>query len=408
MRRNETLQTLALIMKACNDMNLPSDKRVINHYAKCIEEMADDAIDKIQRQLEKPEIRSFRIPLIVDFDTMTNAYYWLNCKIFGKLPKERSHHIKDKLINMAGLLKALELKMKKVNAAYAEAFIKRMISISKAKIHVTDYDIWKVQHPYYDPEMLLDYQIQLTTKLLIEGVLAHDDKPKGKELQAVRVDLVKEGLEDGTELPDDFANECAKLKRYSYWMGSYRFMIDYQKIYRSQFINNFEKLTKKQRMLLFDYDVQMKQIHEDLERLLNGKMAEQQQTEQQDEQPQTEDLGELNFFAPAKSIKTMLQGEWLFYQRTDVKYTKDWMEAFVDALMESELGVLIAKEWQMKKKRERLKGNIIGCLRESGVLKGSYDTLAKNVGKEGRTFSRYICDGKKQPFNDWIMAYVGR
>ena len=395
MRRNETLQTLAQIMKACNDMNLPSDKRVINHYAKCIEEMADDAIDKIQKQLEKPEIRSFRIPLIVDFDTMTNAYYWLNCKIFGKLPKERSHHIKDKLINMAGLLKALELKMNKVNADYAEAFIKRMISISKAKIHVTDYDIWKVQHPYYDPEMLLDYQIQLTTKLLIEGVLAHDDKPKGKELQAVRVDLVKEGLEDGTELPDDFANECAKLKRYSYWMGSYRFMIDYQKIYRSQFINNFEKLTKKQRMLLFDYDVQMKQIHEDLERLLNGNTANMERKYE---------------FAIVNSLSRMINTDWFYNARTDMKYNAEWVTNFLNDLMASTLGSKIDEEWERANKRPFLKAAIIGGLYEAGVIKGSKLGIAKDIVNgslnENKKFSIYMYKAKKEGYCDWICEYV--
>lgn len=395
MRRNETLSTLAQIMKACNDMNLPSDKRVINHYAKCIEEMADDAIDKIQKLLEKPEIRSFRIPLIVNFDTMTNAYYWLNCKIFGKLPKERSHHIKEKLMSMAGLLKALELKMKKVNAAYAEAFIKRMISISKAKIHVTDYDIWKAQHPYYDPDMLLDYQIQLTTKLLLEGVLEHDDKPKGKELQAVRVDLVKEGLEDGTELPDDFANECAKLKRYSYWMGSYRFMIDYQKIYRSQFIKNFDKLTMKQRMLLFDYDVQMKQIHEDLERLLNGNTTNKERKYE---------------FAIVNSLSRMINTDWFYNARTDKKYDAEWVTNFLNDLMTSSLGSKIDEEWDHANKRPFLKAAIIGGLYEAGVIKGSKLSIAKAVINgslsENKNFGVYMYKAKKEGYCDWICEYV--
>lgn len=407
MRRNRNLTYLARVMEKCNSLELLCN-RVVNHYACCIEEMTDDVIAQIQILLDKPEIRSCRIPLIVDFAHMTKPDYWLDCEIFNKISKEKAKVMESKLEVMAHMLKALELKVKKVNPVYAEKMITRMMSLCQKNIKITDYDIWKAEHSDPTPEMLLNLQIKLTSNMLLAGALKHDEKPTEKEMKEVRVDKVLEGLEHGKELPPDFAEECAKLRRYSYWIGKYIFMIDYRKIYRYLFMHCFDKLTKQQRLALFEYDVQMKQIHEDLERLLNGKMAEQQQTEQQDEQPQTEDLGELNFFAPAKSIKTMLQGEWLFYQRTDVKYTKDWMEAFVDALMESELGVLIAKEWQMKKKRERLKGNIIGCLRESGVLKGSYDTLAKNVGKEGRTFSRYICDGKKQPFNDWIMAYVGR
>lgn len=396
MRRNHTLQTLDQIMKACNDMNLPSDKRVINHYAKCIEEMADDAIEKIKHLLEKPEIRSCRIPLIVDFDTMTNAYYWLSCKIFSIIPKEQGRAVKEKLISMADLLKALELKMKKVNPAFAEAIIKRMMSMSQKRIHVTDYDIWKAEHPDATPDMLLNYQIQLTTKVLIERVLAHDRNPNGKELKEVRVDLVKEGLEDGTELPDDFANECAKLRRYSYWIGSYQFMIDYQKIYRSQFINNFDKLTKKQRMLLFEYDVQMRQIHEDLERMLNGNTANNKERKYE--------------FAIVNSLSRMINTDWFYSARTDKKYDGEWVKNFLNDMIASSLGSKIDEEWERANKRPFLKAAIIGGLYEAGVIKGSKLSIAKAVINgslsENKNFGVYMYKAKKEGYCDWVCEYV--
>lgn len=83
MRRNETLVHLAGIMKKCNELELPC-KRAIDHYGSCVNEMADDIIGLVNRLLAKPEIRSCRIPLVIDFDKMTKADYWLDCKLFSE------------------------------------------------------------------------------------------------------------------------------------------------------------------------------------------------------------------------------------------------------------------------------------------------------------------------------------
>jgi len=66
-------------------------------------------------------------------------------------------------------------------------------------------------------------------------------------------------------LPEGFEMECAKLRRYSHWEG-YRFVIDY-KLLRKYLYCIFGKLTSEQHIKMFEYDVQMKQIHEDIERL---------------------------------------------------------------------------------------------------------------------------------------------
>ena len=80
------------------------------------------------------------------------------------------------------------------------------------------------------------------------------------------------------------------------------------------------------------------------------------------------------------------------------KWDSDW---------KIELGDL----WENRNKREMLKGYFIGCLRDAGVLKGSYDFIARCIGyegKEARTFSRYMSDGKKQGFYEWIKYYVAK
>ena len=77
MRRNDTLVTLANVMENCNVQDLKCSC-VFNHCSMCVNELADKAISILQRLLDKPEIRSCRIPLAIDFERMTNLDYWLN------------------------------------------------------------------------------------------------------------------------------------------------------------------------------------------------------------------------------------------------------------------------------------------------------------------------------------------
>ena len=401
MRRNRNLTYLARVMEKCNELELLCN-RVVNHYACCIEEMTDDVIAQIQILLDKPEIRSCRIPLIVDFAHMTKPDYWLDCEIFNKISKEKAKVMESKLEVMAHMLKALELKVKKVNTVYAEKMITRMMSLCQKNIKITDYDIWKAEHSDPTPEMLLNLQIKLTSNMLLAGALKHDEKPTEKEMKEVKVDKVLEGLEHGKELPPDFAEECAKLRRYSYWIGKYIFMIDYRKIYRYLFMHCFDKLTKQQRLALFEYDVQMKQIHEDLAKLMPEIDKDLKQSQSNDR--------ELNMFAPMKSLKSMLKMEEMEDVIKDKKYNRQWFDQFVDELMSTDHGKLIAVEWESTDRRLKLKASILGALMASDVIGDSYLNIARTLmggdDKEVKTFAKYMGNWQRWPFAEWIQNYA--
>lgn len=118
---------------------------------------------------------------------------------------------------------------------------------------------------------------------------------------------------------------------------------------------------------------------------------------------------EPNYFQTARFLKAVLTVEWFDEFRTKEGYSQKWRAAFIDALMESEYGEGIAWAWESEKKRETLKAYLVGCLKEAGVIRGSYDEIAKAMGydnKTYRTFSRYLCRGKQQPFFFWIRDYV--
>ena len=266
MRRNDTLLTLANVLENCNVLDLKCE-RVFVHSSMCVDELADDAIILVQRLLDKPEIRSCRIPLVIDFKKMTDLDYWLKSKLFYVDPVSRSELQRQKIVRLVNMLQELRIKILKVDVDYAEKVFKRMAARVKKSINNLEYVIWRIRHPHPTMKQLEHQQIQLTANMLIAGIMAYDEDSRDDEVAEVQLELVKKGLIHGQQLPDNFVAECAKLRRYSYWKGKHLFMIDYQGIYTYLFSHCFEKFTKEQRIALYEYDVQLKMIHEDMVRL---------------------------------------------------------------------------------------------------------------------------------------------
>lgn len=116
----------------------------------------------------------------------------------------------------------------------------------------------------------------------------------------------------------------------------------------------------------------------------------------------------LNLFAPKKNLQELLKGAWFAEMRSKARYDAAWTDAFVEALMQSEHGEEIAREWAVKgerSKRTQLKAYVAGLLKDAGVLRGSYDAIAAKIDPtdQKRSFSRYMSQGKRQPYADWVL-----
>lgn len=118
----------------------------------------------------------------------------------------------------------------------------------------------------------------------------------------------------------------------------------------------------------------------------------------------------LNYFAPAKNLKVLLTEEWFGMLTADEKrFTTKWLHGFVDALMTSEWRDQIASDWTVADKRLGLKCMIIGLLKDAGVIRGSYNSIAKLLDMDNEkpaTLAKYMGMGKKQPYAEWIADYV--
>lgn len=125
----------------------------------------------------------------------------------------------------------------------------------------------------------------------------------------------------------------------------------------------------------------------------------------------TDEKVEQNLFAPQKHLQELLRQKWFGELRTNDDYDAAWTDTFVEALMASEWKDGIANDWAIKgerKKTTQIKGFVVGLLKDNGVLKGSYDGIASKVGltEPSRTFSRYMSQGKNQPYADWVKEFV--
>lgn len=119
----------------------------------------------------------------------------------------------------------------------------------------------------------------------------------------------------------------------------------------------------------------------------------------------------LNYFAPSKNLKELLKETWFKEVRTCGKYDDQWTDGLISSLMTTEWKDGIARDWAIKgkrNKRNQIKGHIVGLLADGDVLKGSYDSIAAKVGvtDEPRSFSRYMGEGKNQPYAEWVKNYI--
>jgi len=132
--------------------------------------------------------------------------------------------------------------------------------------------------------------------------------------------------------------------------------------------------------------------------------------EEETEAEEEDETEELNYFQPELHLTRLLTGDWFAELRTDERYDKDWCRTFVGSLMASEHRDAIARGWAVKgrSKKDVIRGHIVGCLKDAGVLKHSYDAIAKAIwgDEKFRTHGIYLGKGKKEPYADWIREYV--
>ena len=121
----------------------------------------------------------------------------------------------------------------------------------------------------------------------------------------------------------------------------------------------------------------------------------------------------LNHFAPKKAFITLLtESTWMGRVLRD-GLNNNYLENFVDALMESKHKDWIAETWSKQASRDKLKCQLLGALMNAGVLTGTGAQIARfYAGKkdgDAGNYGDYVNEGKnykKCKFSEWVYDYV--
>ena len=297
---------------------------------------------------------------------------------------------------------AVQLTRHRNNDEYARLYEqekKRYLNSGTAQRARGKYTDWKDSVCYGTPSMedIEDYRLEKVVRIFEKGVLTS------------RVEHVRRATRYPNELDFDLLPDDNPFKKTAYrYYSELRKMVDWQdgylvvmphRIGQHFYMSRHEENAKSHRTNLLKYLHKIDMAQEERRKLLEAEATRKEDSE-----------NVLNYFAPAKNLKVLLTEEWFGMLTADEKrFTTKWLHGFVDALMASEWRDQIASDWTVADKRLGLKCMIIGLLKDAGVIRGSYNSIAKLLDMDNEnpaTLAKYMGMGKKQPYAEWIADYV--
>lgn len=251
-------------------------------------------------------------------------------------------------------------------------------------------------------EWLREKQERELQKVLELGIMSHADEPSVQAIEDSDFQYHQSFLSHKFNPSVDYKEAYTQYMHYATRQeGMIITKLGEYGQYIATYINTFRPEQKK---ALFGIIKMFSLIHADMVRLSPelGKYLGYPD-------PDLETLDDTDFYAPARFLTEMLQGDWFENFRTSGKFNKQWCKDFITQLMKSEHNSQIACEWKRKSSRFAMKASIIACMKEAGVIKGSDLSIASAIiqdKKESSRFARYMGRGKEKPYLEWIINYV--
>lgn len=264
------------------------------------------------------------------------------------------------------------------------------------------FEKWRYENLCVTIDKLRELQAKVVAESLTKGIMRFAPVPSQKELNEVRLDYLKGFLPYDFVMSDDFCVACAQWRQFMHW-SDIILIIDYKK-YGKYIQNHYYDFSDTQLQAIFELDMKLYLIHKEMARLNPELVNVLQPT-------QTGTLENTTLFAPYNTITRMLQQDWFDAVSVDKeKYTIMWRDELVSSLMKSEIGSVIADEWQIASKRPQLKAAVVYGLKRAGVIQGSDLGIASAIvgddNTDSKTFAVYMGRGKKGDIADWIVNYV--
>lgn len=321
--------------------------------------------------------------------------------IWHKTTKDLNSIIDENTLAIIELILNIDAAMQEADPSVFEACFHQLMN---------QYDLTETEEQYLAEknrrkvtmEWLQEKQEQELQKVMEMGIMDHADKPSNQYLESVDYEYHKSLL--SCDFEDDIEYKKAYAKIRYFFNRKDNLLISKLDEYGKYIALNFYKFRPEQQKALFAIIKKLELIHADMVRI-NPELGKYIGYPD----PDLETLDDTDFYAPARFLTEMLQGDWFENFRTSGKFNKQWRKDFITQLMKSEHNSQIACEWKRKSSRFAMKASIIACMKEAGVIKGSDLSIASAIiqdKKESSRFARYMGRGKEKPYLEWIINYV--
>lgn len=262
-----------------------------------------------------------------------------------------------------------------------------------------EYEYEQMKEAYVEPSMkdYLKMQVKACVDFLKSGMLNHVLSISNEEIEEVDVAKVLKALDPHYEVPDNLKELWAKLKKFIELKENVMLVLK-RGLTRKHVLKHFNELNGDHFCALFRLEKLLTLIHQDMIKM-KPELAKHLTT---NENP--------NAFGIVNSMTRLMQQAWFKEFRTDKKYDAAWIEKFLGDLMKSEWGHVILLEWENSRKRSKLKCKMIGAIKDAGILKSDYQTIAEKMDMgnnlPAKTHAEYMGYGKAQPYFEWICDNV--
>ena len=382
---------------------------------------------RIQDHLENLEKGVCDEVLTMSYGRLTRKDYWLT----GRMKRDMMA-LSDKPLEEYGIPLKYETSIE-VYEAYEKA-VEELVDILKKEKSTFDqpelYDNLMLNlkaeygssHIEYEYEQMKDEQLELTPKAYLKmqvqacvnflksGVLNKCLDLSNEEIDEVDEKMLHKLLTSNCKKPENLKELWAKLKKFIV-LKEKVLIVPKRKLIRQYVLKHFYDIEPEHFRALFRLDMLLYLIHQDMVR----------------DEPRLAklmDLGEgASVFGIVNSLTLLFQQRCPKDMFADEKYDDIWIEKFFGDLLNSEHRNTIMDIWQSQDRRTKFKGQITGCMKRAGIVKGDDITIARVMlngsDKENKNYAIHIGEGKnrgisikKDTFDkqirDWICEYVKR
>lgn len=365
-------------------------------------------ITEVTEQLEKEVLERVKqeavldVDVDMDFDVMAEEVLSWELTMTREDLQENTQLVNDALGGLSDVLMQIgsQLERHHSNEEFARLYEqekRRYLGSKTAKSARKTFDEWKEDQCYGTPSLedIDDYLLEKLLHMFEKGMFsARIDHIQRTKRYPGEFDF--EQLDVAPETRKLICKNYAVLRKLVDYVDGF-LVVNVARVGQHFYASRHEEKAKGNRTNFLKYMHKIDLVQQERRKLLESATQGGLATNQ-----------DLNYFAPAKNLKVLLSEEWFEIHRTDKRYDQRWTEDFVDGLMKSEHRDYLATEWAKDKRKDYIRGCILGLLKEGGIIKGSMDSIARsaNVCDNYRTFSRYMGQCRQEPYAEWVLDYI--